>query len=1166
MSSPVAVASPFRSHTSTVVRAWPALFAALFLAVTLSSAHAAFTTWGEVIPADPSMWTNSTTAYIGITSGGILTVDGDSDLLSNCGYIGYGGPATGVVNISGTGSTWTNSGSLHVGDYGSGTLNITNGGSVSNTNTLGSVIGYNSGSTGTVTVDGAGSTWTSNGDLIVGHSGSGTLSISGGGAVSSSDAYIGIYADSIGVVTVSGPNSTWTNSGHLYVGGGMAYDDFNYVGGSGTLKITNGGCVSNTMGFIGDKASSTGVVTVSGSGSKWLNSSALYVGCFNNGTLNIADGGAVSNTNGYVGGVYGVFMGDRSPTGAVTVSGSGSTWTNTGKLFVGYYGNGTLNITNGGTVSSTDGDICFYPRGDTGTVTGVVTVTGANSTWTNSGSLTVGEDGNAILNVRDGGCVSNTSGEIGNASGFVGGSASVVTVSGAGSKWTNTGDLLVRGSLSITGGGAVSNRDGTIGDFSSTSAVTVSGSGSKWTNTGSLAVGFAAGGAMNIVSGGSVSCTSGTILAGEVTVNGPGSTWSNSSDLSIGGFFSSGTLNIINGGAVSVARTTYFVSSTGSTGVINFGTTGGTLTTQSLMASPSLLAGTGTIIARGLVADISLMFNLAHGLEQTITLNSLAGQNVTVNLNMSTAANNGILGAGCQGAGSLTIQNGIAVTSTDGYVGYNAGSTGVATVSGTGSKWSTKSHLYVGLYGSGTLAVSNGGTVYSSHSGNVGYYSGSTGTVTISGSGSTWTNWTDLCVGGGTNPNNTGGSGSLTITNGGAVSNQYGYIGYGRNTSGMVTVDGVGSKWTNGGGLYVAGSLSITNGGCVTSTYDGTVGNSSGSPGLVTVNGAGSTWTTGSGLVVGYSGIGGVTQTGGNVVVGGTLLLGRSSAGNGTYNLNGGLLALQNLQGGAGTATFNFGGGVLRADANFASTLPMTLTGTGGNATVDTQTYAVSFSDILSGAGGLNKVGGGTLTLAGANNYNGTTTVVGGTIKLVGTSLAVPGAWNPVLNLGGADIQHGWSKIVFDYSGAGGSDPATTILGLLTASYNSGAWNTGKFRSTTAATTGLTLGWRDDGSSTVIVMATYPGDFNLNGVVDNVDRDIWLAHAFTGTTWQQGDANYDGVVNGLDRDLWFAHVGMPPIAGLPAPAGITPAPEPGTLALLASGLFGLLAVAWRKRG
>jgi autotransporter-associated beta strand protein len=204
---------------------------------------------------------------------------------------------------------------------------------------------------------------------------------------------------------------------------------------------------------------------------------------------------------------------------------------------------------------------------------------------------------------------------------------------------------------------------------------------------------------------------------------------------------------------------------------------------------------------------------------------------------------------------------------------------------------------------------------------------------------------------------------------------------------------------------------------------------------------------------------------------------------------------------------------------------------------------------------GLTKSGSALAVLSGVNSYTGRTTVAGGMLEL-GSA-----AQNCVLNLGGADVQSG--AIVFDYSP--GADPAATIRSLLRASCDGGRWDVGQFRDSTATTSGLTLGCFDNTvTDQVKVMATYPGDFNLDGVVDNQDKAIWLAHAFTGTTWQQGDANYDGRVDGLDRDIWCAHVGLPPIAVL-SPAGVAPVPEPGTLALLAAGLLGLLAYGWRKR-
>ena len=67
---------------------------------------------------------------------------------------------------------------------------------------------------------------------------------------------------------------------------------------------------------------------MTGAGSTWTNSGDLYVGCSGSGTLNIEAGGQVSNFYGYLG--Y-----NSGSTGTVTVTGTGSMWTNSGTLYLG---------------------------------------------------------------------------------------------------------------------------------------------------------------------------------------------------------------------------------------------------------------------------------------------------------------------------------------------------------------------------------------------------------------------------------------------------------------------------------------------------------------------------------------------------------------------------------------------------------------------------------------------------------------------------------------------------------------------------------------------------------------------------------------------------------------------------------------------------------------
>lgn len=121
----------------------------------------------------------------------------------------------------------------------------------------------------------------------------------------------------------------------------------------------------------------------------------------------------------------------------------------------------------------------------------------------------------------------------------------------------------------------------------------------------------------------------------------------------------------------------------------------------------------------------------------------------------------------------------------------------------------------------------------------------------------------------------------------------------------------------------------------------------------------------------------------GALSVGNEVIVGRDN-GTGTLNLNGGTVTATKISGGNGSATVNFNGGVLKAkrdEANLIENLDTANVESGG-IKIDSSGFAVGTSQVLSGTGGLEKLGAGNLTLNAASTYTGPTLVSAGTLTL----------------------------------------------------------------------------------------------------------------------------------------------------------------------------------------
>ncbi|MBI1262019.1 MAG: autotransporter domain-containing protein [Rhizobiales bacterium] len=885
-------------------------------------------------------------------------------------------------------SPWNIGDRLFVGTSNTGRLDISAGGEVSNTD---GIVGSASSGDGTVTVTGAGSTWTNSNELYVGNFGTGELTIADDGTVEVNGpggyAFVAKNSGSTGTLNIGAAEGDTAAAA-----GKLDADRLVFGGGSGTLNFNH---TEDSYAFGADISGGgiinqlSGVTTLTGDSSGFTGTTYA-----NGGTLIIT---------GTLGGSGGIIGSSAGTTGAVSVQGAGASWTTT-TFRVGDQGTGSLTIAGGGTVGSGDAWI-----GNASGAIGTASVTGTGSSLTASNGVDIGRFGTGTLNILDGATVT-----AGNDS-FIGdrvGSDGTMNVSDDGSSFdTGSSDLFVgnegTGALNVTNGGEVSTVASYIGDDSGSSGeVTVTGSGSRFTNSDVLAVGYEGNGTLNIADGGSVSNTYGfigdaTTSTGAVTVDGTGSTWTNANNVSVG-YYGTAALTIANGGTVSAGSGSGTVTLgilSGSTGTLNIGAAAGdTATGAGTLDAGAVTFGDGTGVLNFNHTDTDYEF--AAAISGAGAINHLAGVTTLTGVSVGyggvttitggTLQIDGTLGGVLSGAqrvenGAFVIKNGgVAVNLTeDSTVGTDNGDVGAATVTGVGSSWVNSHDLFVGDFGTGTLTITDGAAV-SNDNAFVGKDAVATGTVNVA--GSTWSNNSFLYIG-------FEGAATLNVESGGSVDSESSVIGYQSGSSGTVTVTGAGSSLTSQTMLVGDrgnGALTVADGGEASIEY-GYVGGETGT-GAVTVTGAGSSLTSSNELVVGDFTTGTLTIAEGGVVQSsaGIVEVGKELGGDGTLNIG---AAAGETAVGAGTldaemVQFGFGAGTI----NF-------------NHTDTDYEFAVDISRSY-GSGTINQIAGITKLTADASAFNGITdisggslyvnTTLGGTVNVTGGTLGGSGTLGSV--------------------------------------------------------------------------------------------------------------------------------------------------------------------------
>jgi autotransporter-associated beta strand protein len=258
--------------------------------------------------------------------------------------------------------------------------------------------------------------------------------------------------------------------------------------------------------------------------------------------------------------------------------------------------------------------------------------------------------------------------------------------------------------------------------------------------------------------------------------------------------------------------------------------------------------------------------------------------------------------------------------------------------------------------------------------------------------------------------------------------------------------------------------------------------------------------------------------SGGTVSAGQVLLGGQSGATlyTGTLSLTGGILQTGRILSDAGSAMLDWNGGTIRAIAEPDISVPATLGILGG--LIDTNGFSGTFSGSASGAGGLTKLGAGTLAVSGANTFNGSATIKAGVVSVF--TLANGGSPSPLgqsssaaanLVLDGGTLQHTGALGAFtdrlftltanggtlDGSGSG-ADPGTGLSFFGTGNVVLTAGGDRTLTLTGSAPTGnassrFTLQLSDPSGSKTSLVKSGPGRWFIGGATKTYSGDTTIS-------------------------------------------------------------------------